>query len=149
MDQPCIVDVLEPCEKLGGNAAGFDDIEGALGREKLLERRAVDILHRHELLAFDLDQVEDAADMGRGHVAGSAHLAPEKGNTLGIGAHFGKQELQGHFDPELQIEGEPNLTHAAAAEEALDAITIAENLNRGRRGARKCRRPARGSWSSR
>jgi hypothetical protein len=145
MDQSCIVDVLEPRKKLRGNAAGLNDIEWALRSEKLLERRAVHVLHRHELLTFDLDQIEHAAHMRRGHIAGSAHLAPEKGDSLGIGADLGEKELQRDFHPELEIEGEPHFAHATPPEEAFDAIAITENLNRGRRGSLKSHWPARGS----
>jgi hypothetical protein len=67
--------------------------------------------------------------MRRGHIAGSANLAAKECDSLGIGAELREQELERYFHPELEIESEPDLTHAAATKEPFDTISITENLN--------------------
>jgi hypothetical protein len=71
--------------------------------------------------------------MGRGHVAGSADFTPEKRNALRIGAHLGEKKLQRDFYSELEIKCEPHFPHAATAEQTLDTIPVAEDLDRSRR----------------
>ena len=111
------VDRLEAGQELRGDLARLVERERAAGEEDLLQRHAVDVLHRHQLAAVELDEIEDAADVGRHDLARHAHLLAQRLERLRLGEQARAQRLERHVDPQLEIERAPHLAHAAAAEE--------------------------------
>ena len=92
------------------------------------ERHAVDVLHRHQLLTVDLDQVVEAADIGRRHLPGGPDLVAQQLQSVFRLEQLRMQALQCHFEAELQVVGPPYLPHPASTEKRLDAIPVAEKL---------------------
>ena len=115
VDQTRLMDCLEAGEKLRRQIARLGELQRRTPPEDVEQRHAVDVLHRHQLLAVDLDQIEHPADVGRDHLAGGAHLAPQRLESPRILDQIGAQRLQRQIHPQLQIPGAPDLAHAAAA----------------------------------
>ena len=92
----------------------------------LLEGLAREALHRNELLAFDLDQVVDAADVLVGHPAGQDDLAAQRLPPFG-GEAVRADSLQRDFAVELHVPRAVDDAHAPEAEHLLDAVAAAEN----------------------
>ena len=88
---------------------------------------AVDVLHREEVPSLDLADVVDAADVGVGDAAREAHLGVEALEPGRLGRELRRQELQGDGLAELEVVGAVDLAHAAAADEADDAVALAED----------------------
>ena len=130
VDETGLVDRLETGQELRGDVLRLFQLERAALLEHVEQRRPVDVLHRHQLAAVDLDQVEDPADVGRDHLAGGADLLPQQLEpALGF-EEILTQRLERHLDPQLEVEGVPHLAHAAAAEHLEDLVTLAEHLAR-------------------
>ena len=72
------MDRLEPGEELRGDVLRLFQLERTSLLEDAEQRRAVDVLHRHQLAAVDLDEIEDPADVGRDHLAGGADLLAQQ-----------------------------------------------------------------------
>ena len=90
---------------------------------------AVDVLHRQEVLAVDLADVVDAADVGMRDLARDAHLGVEAlERASGSDASRSRQELQRDRLAELQVVGAVDLAHAAAPEQADDAVALGEDV---------------------
>jgi len=64
------VDDFEAGQKLRGDVLSFLEIERASLLKYTQQRRPIDVLHRYQLNAPDLDQIKDPADVGRHHLAG-------------------------------------------------------------------------------
>ena len=64
VDQTGLVDGLEPGQKLRGDVLGFLELERAALLQDAEQGRTVHVLHRHQLAALHLDQVENPADVG-------------------------------------------------------------------------------------
>ncbi len=128
MHQPGLVDGFQPGQELERYLARLAELQRAACAQDLGQRRAVDVLHRHQLPAVELLQVEDPADVRRDHLAGAAHLLAQGLQGPLVGQELGPQSLEGHVHAELQVEGPPDLAHAATAELRADAVAVAENL---------------------
>ena len=74
MDEACIVDGFETGQELRGDLSCLVEVQRRPFLENLLQRRAVDVLHRHQLLTVELLEIEDPADVGRDHLARRADL---------------------------------------------------------------------------
>ena len=103
---------------------------------------AVDVLHREEVPSLDLADVVDAADVGVRDAAGVADLGVEAVDPGRLRGELRRQELQRDRLPELQVVGAVDLAHAAAADEADDAVALAED-RAGREAAAVERRRGR------
>jgi hypothetical protein len=129
VDETDLVDGLETGKELGGDVLRLLELERASLLKNAEQRAAVDVLHRHQLAALDLDQVENAADVWRDDFPCRTDLLAEKiESTLGL-EEIGAKCFQRDVDPELEIEGVPHLTHPAAAEHLEDLIAISEHLS--------------------
>ena len=113
---------------------------------------AVDVLHREVRPAVDLADVVHAADVLVGDLARDAHLVVELREARGIGGDGLGQELQRHGLVEAQVVGAVHLAHAAASEQADDAVAVVDDgagreaptvTGRQRGGRRVARRAAR------
>ena len=76
--------------------------------------------------------VEDAADVGMGHLARELDLPPEPLDRRLVVGHLGADRLQGHALPELQVLHLVDLAHAAAGDEAHDPVAPAPRACRAR-----------------
>ncbi len=65
-----------------------------------------------------------------------AHLLPQGLERPLVLEQLSAQRLERHVDTQLQIEGPPDLAHAAAAQERPDPVAVAQDLTRGERLAR-------------
>ena len=106
---------------------------GLRSRSRIGQRHPVDELHRHQLPAVELDQVEDAADVWRDHFAGRADFLAQAVERPLVGQQRHPHGLERHVDPQLEIEGAKDLAHAAASEQRADAIAVAEHMAGGER----------------
>ena len=103
---------------------------------------AVDVLHGEEVPPLDLADVVDAADVGVRDAARVAHLGVEALDPGRLRGELRRQELQRDGLAELQVVGAVDLAHAAAADEADDAVALGEDrpgskaaaIERGRGG---------------
>ncbi len=109
------------------------DVQGLVLREPpdaAEERREVlpvHELHRQEVLTLGLADVPHAADGRVRDLPRHAHLAVEALEAPGVALERARQELEGHGMLELQVVGAVDLAHPAAAEEADDAVALAED----------------------
>ena len=133
MDQPGLVNRFEAGQELRGDVLRLFQLQRPAFLEHAEQGRAVDVLHRHQLAALDLDEVEDPADVRRHHLTGSADLLPQQLETALGFEELRPQRLQRHLDPQLEVEGVPHLTHPAAAEHLEDLVALAEHLALGER----------------
>ena len=115
--------------------------------DPLQERRevlAVHVLHREEVAALDLADVVDAADVRVRDLAREAHLGVEAREERLVVRDRLRQELQGDGLAELQVVGAVDLAHPALAEEADDAVALAEHrAGRERAEVERARRDER------
>ena len=131
VDEPGLVDGLEPGEELRGDVLGFFQLERPALLEHAEQRRPVDVLHGDQLAAVDLDEVEDPADVGRDHLAGGPHLlAQHLQPPLGL-EELIPERLEPDLDPQLEIEGAPDLAHPTATEHLEDLVPVAQHLTGG------------------
>src|SRR5262245_57555073 len=87
---------------------------------------AVHVLHRKKhasSVCSGLDDVEDTADVRTCDLAGVAYFREEALSPHRIVGDRPRQKLQRDWSPELDVVGTVDLAHAAAAEQADDAIT--------------------------
>ena len=131
--EPGGVDRLEPGQELRGDLAGLLEIQRASLAQQIGQGHPVDELHRHQLTAVELDQVEDAADVRRDDLACRADFLPQAVEGPLVGEQRHPHRLERDIHPQLEIEGAKNLAHAAAAEQRADAIAFAEHLARSQR----------------
>ena len=73
-----------------------------------------------------LAEVEDAEDVGVRDAAGELDLALEALQRIGVLGDVGADELQGDVPVELLVVHEVDGAHAAHAEQALDAVPVAD-----------------------
>ena len=115
--------------------------EPALALEPLRQRLAVQQLHRDErgrpaspAAGLDvLEQVEDAADVRVGDLAGELHLAQEALRRPLVAGDLGADRLERDALAERQVLGLVELAHAAAGDEAHDAEAGAQDVARAER----------------
>ena len=80
-----------------------------------------------------LADVVDAADVAVRHLARDAHFVMELGEPLRVFGDGRRQELQRDVLPEPQILGAVDLAHAAAADQAEDAVALGQQRAGGDR----------------
>ncbi len=133
---------VQHAEVVRGGEAGADlarDLGGPLlgeAADPLQQQRqvlAVDQLHRQEHAAVVLADVVDAADVAVRHLARDAHLVVELRQPLRILGDGRRQELQRDVLAEAQILGAVDLAHAAAADQAEDAVALGQQRARRER----------------
>ena len=78
--RPALWIASKPRQELRGDVLGLLEVQRSALLEHLEQRAAVDVLHRHQLAAVDLDQVEDSADVWRNHLAGGTDFTAQTGH---------------------------------------------------------------------
>ncbi len=126
--QAGLVDRFQAGQELRGDLPGLRELQRGPHPEDVQERDAVDVLHRHQLLAVELHQVEDPADVRRDHLAGGADLLAQRLQSARVLEQLWPQRLQRHVDAQLEIGGPPDLAHPAAAQKRANAVALAQDL---------------------
>ena len=90
------------------------------------------------MLAVHLADVVDAADVRVGDLQGGLDLVEEAVEARLIALHRLRQELQRHRLAELEVVGAVDLAHAAAAEQADDAVALGQDRARDEAGLVRC-----------
>jgi hypothetical protein len=108
---------------LAGNARRLSDRERRLLHEVVFERPARDVLQDDVRATARLAVVVDASHVGvrAGCVGAGLALEPE---AVGVG----RQELDRHAPVELQVVGEPDRGHSAAAERVPQPVAPGEHV---------------------
>ena len=107
------------------SALSFGEIADALQQRRQV--LAVDVLHRQEVLPVDLADVVDAADVRMRELPRDADFGEEALAADRIARQRARQELQRDRLSELEVVGAVDLAHAAAAEQADDAVAVGED----------------------
>ena len=126
MDDPVLVRELRAGEDLADDLERLADREPAA--DQVLERCALDVLHRDEVPTVGLAAVVHADDVLVLHPRGRLGLAAEALDELGVLGEALVQELQ--RDPALEhlVVGEPHVRHPAAAEAGDEHVAIRDSL---------------------
>ena len=90
--------------------------------EHVVERLALDVLHRDVVDAVALADVVDDDNVGVIEARSEPGLALETGEPLGVAAELGRQHLQRDGPIEPRIARAIDLAHAAASEDAGNLI---------------------------
>jgi hypothetical protein len=130
VDEACFVDRLEAREELRADRLRVGGVERRVLSELVEQGPAVDVLHGDQLATLDLDQVVDSADVWRRDLARDADLLAQKLEPARVCKELGAEGLEGHLDPKFEIEGAPDLAHAAASELGQDAEALPGHLPR-------------------
>ena len=119
--------------------------DAAQQRRKVL---AVDVLHGEKVLAIDLADVVNAANIGMRDLAGVTHFSMKPGESRGIILQRGGKKLEGYDIAEFEILGAIDFAHAAAPQQSDDPIPLDEN-SAGRESAALRRARTCGNWRGR
>ncbi len=111
-----------PAQSLAGDLQALVVGQSADAAEEGGEIFAVDVFHGDELLALEFADVEDAADVGMGDLAGEADFVVEAVEPGLVLAEEGGEKFEGDRLVEREIVGAVDLAHAAAAEKFDDAV---------------------------
>ncbi len=107
--------------------------KGPLAGDPGRERLALDELHREELLALALADVEGARDVAVGHAPGELHLLAEPVEHPRLVEHLLAQQLEGDHLVELRVPRAVDGAHPTRADEADDLVTPGECVPAGSR----------------
>ena len=121
---------VSPGAELARRLDGLVGGQPSDAQEQGSEVFAVHVLHGDERHAFDFADVVDAADVGMRHQARHADFAVEALQQALIARRLFGQELQGDGLSQRQVGGAIDLAHAAAAQQADDAVAPAEQGSR-------------------
>ena len=105
--------LADDLDRLGGREASLDQV---------LERGALDVLHRDPVAALVLAAVVDGDDVRVLKAGGGLRLAAETLDELLVGSEALVEELQGDLTPEHLVVGRPDVGHAARADAAHQAV---------------------------
>ena len=121
--QPARMGYVERVRDLGENRDRAGRIECSLDAEELLQVAALDEAHDEIELSFDLAGAVHRDDVRVLEGGCKLRLGQEPGTEAGIGRQLRRDELHGDFSLELNVVGEADEAHPAAAEKPLDPIT--------------------------
>jgi hypothetical protein len=130
VQDPLLVGGGESRAELAGYLNGFVLREAADSPKQRCKVFSVDVLHREVVLAIDFADVVNTADVGVRDFEGRLDFVEEAVEADLVSLHRRRQELQRHRLAELQVISPVDLSHAAAAEQADDAISIGKNSSR-------------------
>ncbi len=127
MDNPVLVGELCPGEDLTDDLERLTDRQAAA--DQVLERRALDVLHRDEVATIRFAAVVDADDVLVLHARGRLGLAAEALDELCVLREALVQELQ--CDSALQhlVVGQPHVRHPAASQPRDEDVTVGNPLS--------------------
>ena len=122
-----LVGVVERAGGLAGDAERVVHRELALAAEPVAEALALDERHGEPEPAGGLARVVDGQDVGMLEPGGEPDLALE---PLGAerGGELGEQDLEGDRAVVAEVVGQVDDGHAAAAELALEGVTVGEGV---------------------
>ncbi len=121
MDETLRVRRVEGGRDLGEHGGRPARVEPALRREQGAEVDALDIAHRDVEDALRLACLVDRDDVRVLHLGGDPPLLLESLAEARVVGELGGQDLQRHLAPVLELLGEVDDAHPAAADQALDA----------------------------
>ena len=127
VEDAAVVGRGEAGAELAGDLQGLILGEPADAPQEAGEVFAVDVFHGDELLALEFADVEDAADVWMGDLAGEADLRAEAFEPFFVGGKEGGEELEGDGLVEGHVVGAIDLAHAAAAEQFDDAVSSGDD----------------------
>jgi hypothetical protein len=133
VDHPAGVGRVQRVGGLGHDRQGVDDRQPAGGRDAVRQRFTVDVGHHQvggraavEAALAEVVHVDDVRVPERGQNAG---LGPEPRREPRIGQQRGQQHLDGDAAAQHDVGGAPDLTHAAAGEEGVETVSVAEKFS--------------------
>ena len=93
MNQPDGVDGLEPRKKLGSDLSRATEVQRPSLRYELGQRRAIDKLHRHHLVAVLHNQIEYPAHVRRDDLTRRANFMPQELSGALVSDQIGRRAL--------------------------------------------------------
>ena len=142
VDDPVPVRERERVQDLARVVDRDRDRRRAVLDEQLLQRAAVEELHRDVVGALGVAAVEDRDDVRVVEAGRVLRLAPESLHELLVGGVALVQHLQRHLAAELLVLGEVHVGHPAGAEPAADQVAVVEDAVEERVGRRHQALPA-------
>src|SRR5690554_6155889 len=102
------------------------NVEGSGGFEELVEVLAADQLGDDDIAILESGDIVHSHQVGVGERGHGEGLFEEEAASFGVFAKLLAEHFEGDFAVEAGVGGEVNNAHAAAAEDLVEAITIAE-----------------------
>jgi hypothetical protein len=121
----------KPGAQLTGDVSGLVFWEPSDATKRRREIFAADVLHREIEETGDFTDVVDATDIRVRDLARDSNLVVKLSEASGIPLQISWKELQRDGLAEPEIICSVNLTHAPAAEETNDSVSLAEDDTRG------------------
>ena len=128
VDDVLVVRFFQRCRDRHADMYGQLWSERSLTIEHITKALAFDVLHDYGLLPVVLQAVIDSDDVGVVDAGTRDGFAAETFHQLGVASHVGLQDLDGDFAVELDVAGQPDFSHAALGDVAVEAIAIADQL---------------------
>ena len=123
VDDPVRVRMGEAGGDLGREPLRLEVGQRPTAAEALLERAAAEVFEDEVRPALGLADVVDPGDVRMGQRGDRAGL-PDEPRRVGVA----REELERHEAPELAVLGQPDLGHAAAAEQVAKLEPVADHL---------------------
>ena len=124
MNDAVLVRGGKPGAHLAGNLEGLVRWQVPDAAQQGGQVFAVHVLHGEELQAVGFADIEDAADVGMGNLAGDADFAVEARHGRAILGDGFRQEFQRHRLAELEVFGAIDFAHGAASGHGHDAVAV-------------------------
>ena len=122
MHQPALVRGVERAGHLADHRHGTERLEAAVLGDHRAQVGSLDVAHRDEQQAVDLARLVERDDVRVVDGGREARLAVETGAERLVLHELGSEHLQRDLAPEAQVLGPVHDTHAAAADDGLDAV---------------------------
>ena len=135
VDEPRLVDRIEPGEELRGDLARLLELERPALAEQVGQGGALEVLHGDQLEVLLGRQIEDPANVRRDHLPGRADFLAHQLRGLVVRQQLRAQGLERHLDAQLEVESAPHLAHATAAEQPQKAVTVSQDSTGAERGS--------------
>src|SRR5579864_2377459 len=128
VDDACRMSCIQGIRNFDSQFQHVLNIQWLTGNQ-VLERLALQVLHRNEGLPFIVSNLIDSADVGMVKSRGSPRLALETLKRLSLSCEFLGQELQRHVPAEFEVLSLIHHTHAATTEFPQNPIMRDSNAN--------------------
>src|SRR6185295_12572976 len=122
VDDPAAVGEARGAQDLDGQVDGAVGVQRRLLLDDRLQRAPLEVLHRDVVGAVVLAAVVDGDDVLVLQAGGARRLAAEALDELAVLGEAPVEDLQRHLAPELQVLGDVDVRHAAAAQAVQDAV---------------------------
>src|SRR5579864_43377 len=134
MDDAFAVSRLQPAQHLAHDVDGFRNRQLALFFEDLIKALSFYILHRDELDAGSLAEIEDANHVAVGDLPGEYEFLLETLENFGITGEFRPDDFEGNDAVEFEVFGLVYGTHAAFAENLQNLVAVSDDHSRRKNG---------------